>query len=62
MDKNITSSSIASYPLETSGEKHDACRVRRSPSEKTLAFLRAFARNYRASVLLPESLPGFVLG
>ena len=29
---------------------------------KTLNFLRTFARNYRASSLLPESLPGFVLG
>lgn len=57
MNKNITSS-ISSCSYEASRER----RVRRSPSEKTLAFLRAFARNYRASALLPESLPGFVLG
>lgn len=60
MDKNITSSS--SYSYEISRGKHETFHVRRSPSGKTLAFLRAFARNYRASSLLPESLPGFVLG
>ena len=57
MNKIITSS-ISSCSYEASRER----RVRRTPSEKTLAFLRAFARNYRASALLPESLPGFVLG
>lgn len=61
MDENITSSN-SSYSYETSRERRTSYRARRSPSEKTLAFLRAFARNYRASSLLPESLPGFVLG
>ena len=61
MNKNITSST-SSFSYEDSREKRASHRVRRSPSEKTLAFLRAFARNYRASSLLPESLPGFVLG
>ncbi len=58
MNKNITSS----YSYETSRERRASYRAHRSPSEKTLAFLRTFARNYRASSLLPESLPGFVLG
>lgn len=57
MNENITSSSY-----ETSRERRNSYRMRRSPSEKTLIFLRTFARNYRASSLLPESLPGFVLG
>ncbi len=61
MDENITSS-IPSYSYGIPRERRTSCRIRRSPSEKTLAFLRAFARNYRASSLLPESLPGFVLG
>ena len=61
MNKNITSST-SSFSYEDSREKRASHRVRRSPGEKTLAFLRAFARNYRASSLLPESLPGFVLG
>ena len=61
MNKNITSST-SSFSYEASRERLGTHRVRRSPSEKTLAFLRAFARNYRASSLLPESLPGFVLG
>lgn len=60
MNKNITSSTSSSY--DTARERRESHRVRRSPSEKTLAFLRTFARNYRASALLPESLPGFMLG
>ena len=32
------------------------------PSEKTLAFLRLFARNYRVEKRLPEGLQGLVLG
>jgi len=60
MNENITSSSSSFY--ETSRERRNSYRVRRTPSEKTLNFLRTFARNYRASSLLPESLPGFVLG
>ncbi len=58
MDKNITSS----CSFETRRQKKEPLGVRQSPSEKTLMFLRAFARNYRASSLLPESLSGFVLG
>ena len=61
MDKNITSS-ISSYSYEAARGRRNSYGARRSPSEKTLDFLRAFARTYRASSLLPESLPGFVLG
>lgn len=61
MNKNITSS-ISSYSYEASRGRRNSFCARRSPSEKTLDFLRMFARNYRASSLLPESLPGFVLG
>ena len=59
MNENITPST---YSYGTSRERRESYRARRSPSEKTLAFLRTFARTYRASSLLPETLPGFVLG
>lgn len=60
MDKNITSSSCS---FNTRRQKRHLLGAHKSsPSEKTLMFLRAFARNYRASSLLPESLSGFVLG
>ena len=63
MDKNITRSFLTSYSLDKSGKVHESSyNVHRSPSEKTLNFLRMFARNYRASALIPESLPGFMLG
>lgn len=32
------------------------------PSEKTLAFLRGFARNYRVELQLPPGLQGIILG
>lgn len=60
MNENTTSSS--SYPFELFREKKERLHIRKSPSEKTLNFLRTFARNYRASSLLPDTLPGFVLG
>jgi len=31
-------------------------------SEKTLAFLRSFARNYRVEPQLPQGLQGIILG
>ncbi len=62
MDKNITHSIASFCSFETSRERRESHRARRSPSEKTLNFLRMFARNYRSSSLLPEGLPGFVLG
>ena len=43
-------------------EEKTSSRKRVSPSVKTLNFLKSFARNYRASKALPESLQGFVLG
>lgn len=59
MNENTTSSS--SYPFGLFREKKDRLQMLKSPSEKTLNFLKTFARNYRASSLLPESLSGFVL-
>ena len=32
------------------------------PSEKTLVFLRGFARNYRVEPQLPQGLQGIILG
>lgn len=60
MNESITSYSF--YSDKTEVRNLFSHRERKSPSEKTLMFLKLFARNYRASSLLPESLPGFVLG
>lgn len=59
MDKNTTSSTCAS---DIPQEKKTVSNEHVSPSEKTLNFLKLFARNYRASSLMPESIQGFVLG
>ena len=50
------SSETFDYEEKTSSQKNV------SPSLKTLNFIKTFARNYRASKALPESLQGFVLG
>lgn len=59
---NESTTSYSSYSDQTKVQDSHSHRQRMSPSEKTLMFLKLFARNYRASSLLPESLPGFVLG
>lgn len=54
---SLTSSSTkqcASDSIVSAGQPH--------PSEKTLAFLRSLARNYRADSRLPQSLQGIILG
>lgn len=60
MNKKITpplASSIQAKASDTPASKE--CP---QPSEQTLAFLRSFARNYRADMRLPESLQGIMLG
>lgn len=61
MDKKTTpsiSSSHTAYAAAEAGASRRPC----VPSDKTLAFLRAFARNYRADLRLPDGLQGLLLG
>lgn len=62
MNKKITSSSYSFEISENSCSKQLFVCLHKSPSAKSLHFLRTFARNYRASTLLPETLPGLMLG
>lgn len=57
MDKNTTRSKV-SLLVNRDGQQ----RPKMVPSEKTLTFLKAFARNYRAEMTLPEGLQGVILG
>ena len=62
MDKkttlSLTTSSVKAFRDTASVSSHQRPR----PSEKTLAFIRSFARNYRAETQLPKGLQGIILG
>ena len=61
MDKKTTPSfSSSSVKPRTSDDTISGERPQ--PSEKTLAFLRSLARNYRAVSQLPQGLQGIILG
>lgn len=57
MDKNTTRSKVSLLVNRDAQQ-----RPKMVPSEKTLTFLKAFARNYRAEMALPEGLQGVILG
>ncbi len=57
-----TTSSLASSSVKTRGFTVPASGKCPKPSEKTLAFLRSFARNYRVEPQLPQGLQGIILG
>lgn len=61
MNKKTTPSFTASSNKPRSSAA-SAFNEQPHPSEKTLAFLRSFARNYRAEPQLPQGLQGIILG
>ena len=61
MDKKTTPS-FASSSVKVRSSAAPVSGERPQPSEKTLAFLRSFARNYRVEPQLPQGLQGIILG
>ncbi len=58
MKSNITST-ITQQPKEKPAVKEKADS---HPSARTLAFLKAFARNYQVELSMPEGLQGIIIG
>lgn len=61
MNKKTTPSFASSASKQCTSDRNVPTRPPH-PSEKTLAFLRSFAHNYRVEPRLPQSLQGIILG
>ena len=57
-----TTPSFASSSVKVRSSAAPVSGERPQPCEKTLAFLRSFARNYRVEPQLPQGLQGIILG
>ena len=57
-----TPPSLPSSSLKSRNSVRSVTGGHPQPSEKTLAFLRSFARNYRVEPQLPQGLQGIILG
>lgn len=57
-----TTPSLSSSSIKSHNSVRSVVGGHPQPSEKTLAFLRGFARNYWVEPQLPQGLQGIILG